>query len=316
MSLTADEQDLFDEGRAILPHWFHSNERANEELGEMAKLLGASLSQVVDWLTRQVLITLADGPTSTTPDWLGQHAIDRGTRRQDGELDGVLRDRIRLGDDGICRPVLLAAVNAMLLGFSISGTADMVELPRDEIFFGNVSADTGAHGVFSGPVSGIMTFTPTVKFKMPPYKRPTSTFDVNGESSGPLTAVNGRVRSFQITFSGSTSGGNNGTFATTGVTGQSVKYANGSGVAGADATVLWATKRKNWQSIVADGFRHSFLSRGERIGRLGSEIIVILPYDGTKTDDQLEAARKAVAEMLRTRKGAGVSLRVERREHP
>jgi hypothetical protein len=312
MSLSADEQDLFDEGRAVVPHWFFSRARANEELGMFAKMVGAGLAQIRDWLQVQTKITTAQGATSTTPDWLGQHARDRGTFRQSGESDAALRDRLRKFEHGLTRTYLLQAVQSMLTTYGVAGTAYMVELPRDGAFFGTVTANTGAGGVFSGPVSGTMTFTPSAKFRMPPFKRALSQFDADGETDDPTTfaPVNGRVRSYQITFTGSTSAGNNGTFATTGMVGNGVQYTNASGVAGTDVAPTWTVKRKDWQGVVLDGRKDTYLSRGFRLNRRGGEIIIILPYGTT------EAQRKSILEMVRTKKGAGIGLRVERRANP
>lgn len=309
MTLSADEQDLFDEARAALPSWYTSNARANEELGMLAKQMGASLTQVRDWLQNQVFIKRAEGATSTTPDWLNQHAIDRGTSRQKDEPDGVLRDRLRLFADGITRQALMSAVQSILASYGISLTPPpyMVELPRDEAFFRGLTSDTGTGGTFS-IVSGSMAFTPTVAFKIPPYLD--ATVLLADGSTDTMPTNNGRVRSYTITLSGSASSGNNGTFTTTGLSNNAAKYTNGSGAAGADAGVSWTIHRKDYQGITVDGRKDAFLSRGYRLGRRGSEIVVILPYGTTP------AATKSVTEMLRTKKAAGVVMRVETRANP
>lgn len=309
MALTADEQDLFDEARAALPPWFRSLERANEELGMMAKIFGGVLTEVRD-IFAQTYIKQAEGATSVTPDWLAQHAVDRGSRRQAGESDQALRDRLRKFEHGLTRAYLLSFIQSMMTTYGIAGTPYMVELSRDAAWLGTVTAMSGTGGTFAGPTSGAMTFTPTVRFAGRPYVRPTSTFDMNGESALALTPNSGRVVSWQMTFSGASSGGNNGTFATTGLSGDAVKYANGSGVAGADAGVTWTATRKDWQGVVMDGHADTFLSRGMRLSGPGSQIIVILPYGTT------EPQRKSIAEMVRTKKGAGIILLVERRQNP
>lgn len=305
MALTTDEQALFDEAKAILPKWFLAYPRAAEDLAMMAKVMGASLTQIRDWLQTQVLITLADGATSTTPDWLNQHAVDRGTSRQNGESNAALRDRLRKFEDGITRAVLLGAVQSMLTTYAVAGTAYMVELPRDEAFLRSpLVSDTGTGGIFTAPVGGVMTFKPTAGFKAPPFINAAAAND-------PFTPKNARLRSFQITIASATSGGNNGTFVTTGVVGDAVQYTNGPGAAGnPDTAAVWTLKKRDWQDIVVDGRSDSFLTRGYRVGRRGGEIIVILPFGTT------ENQRKSIAEMLRQKKGAGVALRVERRQVP
>lgn len=304
MALTTDEQALFDEAKAILPKWFMAYPRAAEDLAMMAKTMGASLTQIRDWLQTQVLITLAQGASSTTPDWLNQHAIDRGTQRQNGESDAALRDRLRKFEDGITRAVLLGAVQSMLTTFGVAGTAAMVELPRDEAFFKTIQSDTGVGGIFTAPSGGVMTFKPTVRFRSPPFKNAAAAND-------PFSPKNGRIMSFTLTFSSATNGGNNGTFVTSGLVGDAVKYTNGSGVAAnPDAAVHWTARKRDWQDVVNEGRKDAFLSRGYRIGRRGPEIIVILPY-GTTVNHA-----KSITEMLRKKKGAGIALRVERRANP
>jgi hypothetical protein len=304
MSLSADEQALFDEAKAILPKWFFAYPRAGEDLAAMAKVFGAGLTQIRDLLITQVRITLADGATATTPDWLNQHAAERGTQRQEGESDQSLADRLRKFEDGITRAVLLGATQAMLTNFGVVGTAYMVELPRDQMFFTSYASNFGSGGIFTAPVSGVMTFKPTVRFRSPPYMNPTSAHD-------PFTPKNGRIQSFQIVIASATNAGNNGTFVTTGLVGDAVQYTNASGVAAnPDNAASWTIKKRDWQDVAVDGRKDAYLSRGFRLGRRGGQIVVILPYGTT------EPNRKAIAEMLRLKKGAGIMLRVERRANP
>lgn len=296
MALTAEEQELFDIARAALPHWFFDNERACEELGQSAKVIGAARTQVVDWLAKTNILT-APGASGSDPDWLNQHAIDRGTSRRAGESDAALRVRLRSYPNALTRSAIMLAVTDVLTAVSVTDPAYMVELPRDQIFLTAVTGDAGTGGVFAGPTAGAMTFTPTVPFAYPPYLD--------------AAEVSGRVRSHQIVISGAASGGNNGTFTVTGLSGNGVTYANGAGVAATDVGVGWATKRKDVNAVVTEGRQLCYLDRGDRVGlpRSGA-IVIILPY-GTP-----DAALSAISEMLRFKKAGGFLALVERRAIP
>jgi hypothetical protein len=199
----------------------------------------------------------------------------------------------------------------MLTTYGIAGTAYMVELPRDGAFFSTVTTNFGSGGIFTAPSAGVMTFKPTVRFRMPPFKNAQSMFDSDGGVTGTHAPLNGRVRSYQLVISGATNSGNNGTFVTTGLVGDAVQYTNGSGVAAnPDSAASWTIKHRDIHNVVMDGRLSTYLSRGYRINRRGGKMIVILPY-GTS-----ETVRLSVAEMLRIKKGAGIALTVERRVNP
>lgn len=135
MALTANEQKLFDLALSILPHWFKDDQRSMEHLALAAKAVGAAWVQLLDWFGN-TLIGDAVGATGYDPDWLNQHAIDRGTSRQAGEGDTELALRIRSVPDLITRVALLTAAQAIVDSLSISGTVEMVELRKDKGFFG------------------------------------------------------------------------------------------------------------------------------------------------------------------------------------
>lgn len=301
MALTAEEQELLDAAKAILPSWFFADQRLLEDLAMAAKELGAARTVVQHWLGTQTKISTAVGATATEPDWLDQHARDRGSSRQSGETDAALRSRLQtlVDDDGdalaVTRAALMDAVASILTAYAVAGTAAMVEMSRDQAFFSGWTGNAGVGGTFTAPdSSGFQTFTPTVKFAYPPF-----------------TTASGRIHSHQLVISGAASGGNNGTFVTTGLVNNAAKYSNAAGVVGADATVVWSTRRRDVFAVSVEGRRDAFLSRGYRMGRSrGGGIIVILPF-GTS-----EPARKSVFELLRARKGGGISLVVERRQVP
>lgn len=291
MSLTPDEQKLYDFAKGALPAWM---KRDDEFLAAAAKTLGAVLLQV-KYLFKQTLITTADGPTSTTPDWLGQHARDRGTSRQAGETSPVLAERLRVVPDTLTRTAILDAANAILTAAGIAGVAALVELPRDGAWLGNYTAMSGTGGTFqqSGTVQG---FIPTVlPWPIPPWQDATVT----------------PVLQHRLVITGAATGANNGTRAITGLQDNAALVTNASGVAGADPTVAWKVERLDALGNLTDGFARAYCGRGWRICTpRPSKLIVILPF-GTSA-----AVAASVEESIRTKKAAGIRLLVERRVNP
>lgn len=238
-------------------------------------------------------------PFSATlqPDWLAQHARDRGTERQEGESDEALRDRLKRVEDAVTRPVLLAAVQAVLDREGVVGTPAMVELRRDKAFFRSSVSDTGTGGVFLGTAPD-MSFTPDDGFAttddaaMPPFRSIEEDVD------------------HRLVISGAATAANNGTRAITGLAGDAVEFANGAGVAEVDPTVTWTVEKLDRDGNLLDGFVDSYFTRGDRFGGMLSAIIVILPFGCD------EATRQSVLEELRLKKGAGVRAIVECRAVP
>lgn len=290
--LTPGEQELYDHAQRNLPQWYTEDARANEFIGAAAKLMQRARAQNDDWLRKQTFILTADGPTSTTPDWLGQHARDRGTRRRNGEGDPSLRIRLRNVDDAVTRLAILAAAQAILDAAGVVGTVYAIELPRDEAFVGVFTSAAGTGGTFVDPVGTGMTFASTVPLTKPPYH--------------PIFPIT----NYELIISGAANAGNNGTFPITGVVGNAVAYTNASGVAAVDATVAWTVRKKDITGNIIDGFARAYAGRGYRVGGLLPTGIIILPF-GTP-----EAVRLAVLAMLREKKIFGVIGRVERREVP
>lgn len=290
MALTADEQELFDFAMAAMPYWFQADDRSAEFLGGVAKLMGAAKTQAVDWWTNAIIAT-AVGADASNPDWLAQHAADRGTARQESEGDPALRDRLRTVADAVTRPALLAAAQSIVIASGVSELVYMVEVRREKAYFQTLAAETGTGGVFSGTPPD-MVFTPTVPFGDVPYR-----------------AI-AEARTFKLVISGAASAGNDGTFPVTGISGDGVAFTNASGVAETDGTASWQIGHYDTLDNPLDGFRDAYLGRGDRIGSAALAIILILPYGTT------EATRQAVLEMLRQKKGAGVLGIAERRAVP
>jgi hypothetical protein len=309
MALTADEQKLADAANAALPAWFKADPRVQEEVGMMAKQVGAAYAKIKQQV-EMTYIGTAVGATSTEPDWLDLLAKDRGTSRQNGETDTELRKRLQTTPVAVVRSELLAAAQAMVTAAGVSGTVEMVELARDAAYLGSYTQATGTGGEFKKS-GNTVSFFPAVEFPFPPY-------------FGGLSVA---VKSANIVLSGCSSAGNDGTFAVSSLgndtsdppTLTSARYTNAGGVEEVDATCTWAIQRIDSWGAIMDGFGKAYVNRGFRCWRGQTDggvklamggICVILPYGTT------EALRLSVLEMLRTKKAAGILALAERRTTP
>lgn len=287
MALTADELKFYNFAKDALPPWIPD---PDEFLLGAAKMFG-SVKALLDYLFGQALISTATGATSTTPDWLNQHARDRGTARRDGEDDPTLRARLRTFPDALVRAVLLASVNEILVAAGISDEAAMVELPQHGAHSGSYTADASVGGTFTKDGS-IVTFTPDGAWARPPYRAP---------------ALVPQLTS-RLVFTGSASAGNDGSYVVSSLDGDGAVFTNAGGVAEADPTVAWEVQLLDPEGNVRTGFARAYSQRGYRAAPLRpARIVVILPF-GT-TAETAEAVREA----LRTKKAAGIALTIERR---
>lgn len=293
MALTASEQELLDFALAGLPTWFQDEARALEDLAAIAKMVGAARAQLEDWFGN-ALIGDAVGPSGDDPDWLAQHARDRGTSRQAGETDAALRARIQSVADAVTRAEVIAAAQAVVDADVGSGTVAMVELRQSRAYFQTLGTDSGVGGEFTAPdVDGYQLFTPDSAFARPP---------IQSVAWWPITA-------YKLVTSGAAVGGNIGTFPITALSGDAAQYGNVGGGASVDASVAWSVQR--WDAAGRrDGSHAAYLGRGYRMGTDFPTIILILPYGSTA------GTAASVLEVLRTKKGAGIRVYVERRLNP
>jgi hypothetical protein len=290
MALTADEQRYYDFAKAALPPWVPD---PDEFLMGAAKLFGG-VHAITLYLFGNALISTAIGATSSTPDWLNQHAADRGTRRILGEDDPTLRKRLRTFPDALTRAALLSVADAQLAAAGVAGSSAMVELPRDCSHSGEYVSDTGVGGTFT-KVGTVVTFTPSGSWAAPPFRDPSIV----------------PVRTYKLTIAGALTGGNNGTRVIDGLTGNGAHYVNAGGAAQVDPTVVWTVKQYDPEGNLRDGFTRAYSQRGYRSSRLRPQtIVIILPY-GTSA---IVAA--SVAEAVRQRKAAGIVVKIERRQSP
>ncbi len=295
MALNANQQELLDFALSGLPGWFQAEERAMEFLGGCAVLFDAARNQLDYWFG-QSLIGGAVGVTATTPDWLGQHAADRNTRRQAAEGDPALRARLRNVPDALNRQSLLDAAQAIVDASGVVGDVAILEPLRYwRGFFLVNEADTGTGGTFTAGAGTLHQFEPLVAFARPPIK----TFEP--------------VRTHKLVISGALSAGNDGTFPITDLDEDAAVYTNAGGVAEVDATVAWRVDRYDVDDNILTagaGRLDAYFDRGHRMGQDRSAIILILPFGTT------EGTRLGVLEMLRQKKAAGIAAMVERRLNP
>lgn len=294
MALTSEEQTFFDFAKDALPAWIRDGD---EFLFGAAKMFGG-VKATIDYLFGQALISTAVGATATTPDWLDQHARDRGTGRRNGEGTPTLRSRLRNTPDALTRAALLANANAILVASGGSADAALLELPRDAAFWGTFDAMTGVGGTFTAPVANIQAFTPDVPFARPPRDGTDQGWDWILTTTG-AADPNNDVAAAPITS----------------LSGNAAKYTNAAGSADGDATVVWTAEKRRWSGIVtpvvADGRARFYWGRGYRLKNpRPMMLIMILPF-GTSA-----GTAAAVLEMMRQTKAAGFVARVEVRANP
>jgi len=281
------EQDYIDHVLAALPKWFSDHPRAQETVKALAKVMQSAEDITAFWAD-QAEILLAVGAVGNEPDWLSQHAADRGSARQANETDASLRTRLRSVAEALTLSSVLTAAQAVVTAEGISGTVGVFELRPSRAFFLVNSADVaGPPGTITGTAPN-MVFTPPAQFNPfnPKYD------GVIGHTLNIIQAGNPA---------------NVGAFDVTGIVGDTITYQNASGV---PDTAEYSIVRR-----VADGSnifakRHSYFNRGWRMGGNSPTLVVILPFGCT------EATRTSVAESLRTKKGAGIRLVVECRANP
>lgn len=292
MALTPDEQELLRTARAALPAWASDDHLPNESLSGYAKILGAAKSWFFAVLGQMGYIGHATGPVAGGPDWLGEHARDRGTFRQDGENDATLRERLWNAVDMVTEPAIQASVDAILSAAGIVGSARMYELRGNTASLANNIADQGTGGTFAAGVAGFK-FTPDAGF---------------ADNAPPLAVAERREQVHKLVISGAANAGNNGTFIVTEVEGNGAVYVNGAGVAAVDAGVTWRVDRYTESDAILTagvGRPDSYLSRGYRLGAIRPTIICQLPAG---TAAQLaEAIKQHILSIC----GAGVGVVVE-----
>lgn len=281
-------QNYIDHALNALPKWFSDRDRPFENIKAFAEIFQRVEDQTLFWKALSFIKT-AVGPVTGQPDWLNQHAVDRGTGRQSGESDQALQDRLRSFSDALSIAVLLAAAQQIVDAAGVVGTVTMLELRPNRAFFTDLQPQQGAGGTFSGTPPD-MVWSPILI----PYQ-------IEQKYDG--------TDHYALTISGANSPGNDGTFVVDSLVGDGIAYQNASGVAEVDAAD-WELNRVDADGNILETFRQSYFSRGHRIGTQRASLVVMLPYGCTP------AISAAVAEALRLKKGAGVQVLVECRANP
>lgn len=290
--LSAEEQDLLTWLLSSIPRWFWLDDprfSVQEVWVAIVKAMIRVQRQGEDWVRATYILFATDV-------WLNQHARDRATFRQAGELDPTVRQRLRTIPDVLTRSAILTEINSILVAAGVVGTAAMLELPQDGAFIGRRPASiTGVGGTFV-QVGTISKFTPTaLPWSVPPYQGP--------------NVFPGVV--WELVTSGAANVANNGTRTITGLEINAALVTNGTGVSSVDAIVTWTARRKDTHGNLIDGFTRAYVGRGYRISiHRPFRIVVILPF-GT-SDGTLAGVREA----MRTKKAAGFGVIIERRLVP
>ncbi len=290
MSYTPEEQEIYEWAKSSIPRALFNSSREEEEMGGLVKV-GAIVKNFIRSLFRQSLITQS---TAGPPDFTNQHAIDRGTSRQNGESTATLQERIRTTEAAITRPALLETAQGIVDASGVVGTVAIVELKRDGAHYGSYTEQSGTGGTFSN-VDGSMVFTPATPFAAP--------VEVNFPRSG----MGGNPG---ISISGAAASANNGTYSVTNLYLNGVKF-NNTGVIGIDPTVSWVLRKRDALANVLDNHSRSYFGRGYRMWQpVPTKWVFILPYGTTA------GTAAAVYEAVRQKKAAGQAIAVERRLNP
>lgn len=290
-----DKERLIAHAETSIPRFFSRSPRGREDLHALAELMANGVLAPIRDMVRQTFIQDSDGK------WLRQHAKDRGTGQQEGESEPALKARLVDIEDAITRPVLLAAVQAVMAAAGVVGAPQMVELPRDAGFSGDHAERTGTGGIFSAALAGggLRSFTPTVPFQLP-------------LRVGTAAVESGAFSNPRLVIAGAAAGGNNGTFEVTALEGNAAVFTNASAInSSPDATVTWAVRKYSAEGTSIEGFARAYLGRGYRgCSRPGATMVIILPF-GTPA-----AVADAAREVVRRKKAGGIRHVVEVRANP
>lgn len=293
MSLSANEQEFYDLAKQSLPRFLFQDGEAQEMINGFAKIFGPVRSQIEFWQEM--------GRISTATDiWLDQHAVDHGTRRQTGESDASLRNRLQTPEDAVTLPALDGVAN------HYTTTSAFVELRTDRAFLRNptritlpaASAIADASGLTIGYDSNL-NFGETEDYE----------WDKNGSVSGGVIRINiaTAVTALDVAAAFVDAVNANSTLFNAAVDQR-------------DQATVWISRKSDGSGTYAEttltGYAQvyprdlAFCDRGYRCGDDRNTLIAILPY-GTSAD-----TAAITEEALRQKKAAGVQLIVETRQNP
>lgn len=309
MALSSRAQKLKDHAMGLLPTWYRDPDRDQEIDDAFAALFEQVHDKVEDWLVTQTRLSTATGATSAEPDWLAQHAADRGSYRQTGESDLTLRARLRDVPEALTINSLLAATQNIIDEQGVSGTPYLVELTNERAYFKTITCYPGGSGSLGVGVSIVVASAglPDMKFK--PHDGWDKSFD-------PLKdRPRDRSNSTIAFVTGLGNPGNSGVYTITGFDGDYALFENASGVSESTPGAGWCIEPRGADNQFlarynVTGRKDAFMSRGYRMGTQQASIIIILPYGCDS------ATVASVQAMLTDKKAAGVKALVECRENP
>lgn len=132
MTGTSDAAEALQAARDTIPRDLGSVDLPAEQLRAFAAQAQAVRATARQW-ARGAYLATASGP------WIDLHARDRGERRQTGESGDDLRSRLRVPPDAATSPAILESVNQVLTSAGVSGSAELVRVPRDAGAFGSTA---------------------------------------------------------------------------------------------------------------------------------------------------------------------------------
>lgn len=292
MAFTTEEQKIYDHVKGALPEWWFTGIAGyvdpEEFLGALVKVFDRVRTHRETLLDQTYILTADDG----IPDWLGELARDRNTRRQESEGTDEFRQRLRSVVDLVTPDAVEAAVNAMLAAAGVAGECTLLDLRTGRAHAGNYTPLGGVGGeITAHSVAGQWRFEPSVS----PPGAPTPPA-IEGQDALELIAC--------------PTAGNDGVFTILDHYQNAYVYANPSGVAENAPSNNWGWLKRDVDQELVDTFNRGFMSRGYRMGTMRWTLVVMLPF-GTSA-----GLAASVVELLRQVKGAGIKIIVERRQSP
>lgn len=124
-------QKLFNHLRTSVPRFLFQKMSPTDEGGQFGEIWGAivrifdNVQAHVDYWYGQSLIK------QSSDIWLNQHAIDRGSNRQDSENDASVIERITTVEEMVTRPAVQAKAQAIMTALGAAGSPVIVELRID-----------------------------------------------------------------------------------------------------------------------------------------------------------------------------------------
>jgi hypothetical protein len=126
MPLSAEQQALYDHGKAALPRFLFVSESAAYEWLYQSTMIMDRVREYVDEMLASTFLEEADTRA------LNLHAKERGTTRRVDETNAALVERLRTPEDALTEDALLLRIRAIVVAAGVSSPqAALVNLRRD-----------------------------------------------------------------------------------------------------------------------------------------------------------------------------------------